>query len=197
MPGELGAYCALTGERFGIADGCGAGLATHRIPSARFGALLDGLAGTVSVDAVLAAFAEPAGEGPILARRAAIDRLFAGSQVEDILDALDGEAASGGADAEWAGKTAATMRAKSPLSLKLALAQVRRGKAWDFETCMRAEFRIVSRVIHGHDFYEGVRAVIVDKDNKPRWQPATLADVSEAEVERHFAPLGDHELVLP
>ena len=60
---------------------------------------------------------------------------------------------------------------------------------------MRAEFRIVSRVIHGHDFYEGVRAVIVDKDNKPRWQPATLAEVSDAEVERHFAPLGADELV--
>jgi enoyl-CoA hydratase len=132
-----------------------------------------------------------------MARRAAIDRLFAGSQVEDILAALDREAASGGADAEWAGKTAATMRTKSPLSLKLALAQVRRGKDWDFATCMRAEFRIVSRVIHGSDFYEGVRAVIVDKDNKPRWRPATLAEVSAAEVERHFASLGAAELVLP
>ena len=127
MPGELGTYCALTGERFGDADGCAAGIATHRIPSARFPALLEGLTGTVSVDAVLAAFAEPAGEGPIMARRAAIDRLFAGDSVEDILAALDREAASGGADAEWAGKTAATMRTKSPLSLKLALAQVRRG----------------------------------------------------------------------
>ena len=107
-----------------------------------------------------------------MARRAAIDRLFAGRPVEDILAALDREAASGSADAEWAAKTAATMRAKSPLSLKIALAQVRRGKTWDFETCMRAEFRIVSRIIEGHDFYEGVRAVIVDKDNKPRWQPA-------------------------
>jgi enoyl-CoA hydratase len=174
-----------------------AGLATHRVPSGRFDALLDGLTGTVSVDALLAAFAEPAGDGPIVARRGAIDRLFKGSQVEDILAALDRETAAGGADAEWAAKTAATMRVKSPLSLKLALAQVRRGKAWDFETCMRAEFRIVSRVIHGHDFYEGVRAVIVDKDNKPRWQPATLAEVSEAEVERHFASLGAGELVLP
>ena len=155
------------------------------------------MTGTVSVDALLAAFAEPEGEGAIMARRGAIDRLFAGDQVEDILAALDREAASGSADAEWAGKTAATMRTKSPLSLKLALAQVRRGRSWDFETCMRAEFRIVSRVIHGFDFYEGVRAVIVDKDNKPRWRPGTLAAVSEAEVERHFAPLGAGELVLP
>ncbi len=62
---------------------------------------------------------------------------------------------------------------------------------------MRAEFRIVSRVIHRHDFYEGVRAVIVDKDNKPRWRPATLADVGEPQVERHFAPLANSELELP
>ena len=197
MPGELGTYCALTGERFDIADACNAGIATHRIPSARFGTLLDGLTGMVSVDAVLAAFSMPAGEGPIMARRGAIDRLFTGDRVEDILAALEREAASASADAEWAAKTSATMQTKSPLSLKLALAQVRRGKMWDFETCMRAEFRIVSRVIQGHDFYEGVRAVIVDKDNKPRWQPATLADVSEAEVARHFAPLGAGELVLP
>ena len=86
---------------------------------------------------------------------------------------------------------------KSPLSLKIALAQVRRGKGWDFDTCMRMEFRIVSRIIHGHDFYEGVRAVIVDKDNQPRWQPATLADIGEADVECHFAPLGPAELELP
>ncbi len=162
MPGELGAYCGLTGERFDAADAVAAGIATHRIPSARFPALLEGLTGTVSVDAVLAAFAEPAGEGKIAARRATIDRMFAGDSVEDILAALDREGD------EWAQKTAATMRTKSPLSLKLALAQVRRGKAWDFDTCMRAEFRIVSRIIEGHDFYEGVRAVIVDKDNAPR-----------------------------
>lgn len=197
LPGELGVYCALTGERFGIADAVAAGIATHRVPSASFGALIDGLTGTVSVDALLAAFAEPAGEGPILARRATIDRLFAEASVEHILAALDREAASGSTDAEWAAKTAATIRTKSPLSLKIALAQVRRGKDWDFETCMRAEFRIVSRVIKDHDFFEGVRAVIIDKDNAPRWQPAALGEVSDAEVERHFAPLGAGELVLP
>ncbi len=196
MPGELGAYCALTGERFNAADGVASGLATHRIASARFPALIEGLTGTVAVDAVLAAFAEPAGEGPVAARRAAIDRLFAGDSVEAILAALAREAASGSADAAWAGKTAATIAAKAPLSLKLALAQVRRGATCDFAACMRAEFRIVSRVIQAHDFYEGVRAVIVDKDNRPRWNPATLAAVSDAEVERHFAALAN-ELPLP
>jgi len=196
MPGELGTYCALTGERFGIGDALAGGVATHRVSSARFADLLDGLAGTVPVDAVISAFAEPSGAGPIMQHKAAIDRLFAGDLVEKILAALDKEALSESADSEWATKTAATIRTKSPLSLKLALAQVRRGKAWDFETCMRMEFRIVSRIVHDHDFYEGVRAVIVDKDNKPQWGPATLPEVSEADVERHFAPLGASELVL-
>ena len=95
MPGELGTYCALTGERFNIADGVACGIATHRIPSARFADLLEGLAGTVSVDALLAAFAEPAGEGPIMAQRAVIDRLFAGDSVEHILDALDARSQGG------------------------------------------------------------------------------------------------------
>jgi enoyl-CoA hydratase len=197
MPGELGTYCALTGDRFGAADGVAAGIATHRIPSTRFADLLDGLTGTVSVDALLAAFAEPAGEGPIMARRAAIDRLFAGDSVDHILDALDGEAGAGGDAAAWAAKTAATLRLKSPLSLKLALAQVRRGALCDFATCMRLEMRIVSRVIKGHDFYEGVRAVIVDKDNKPQWNPPSLAQVSAQDVERHFVPLDGGELALP
>ncbi len=197
MPGELGTYCALTGERFGIADAIKSGIATHRVSSSRFADLLEGLTGTVSVDAVLAAFSEPEEAGHILQHKAAIDRLFAGDMVENILAALDREAASDSADADWAGKTAATIRTKSPLSLKIALAQVRRGKDWDFDTCMRMEFRIVSRIIYGHDFYEGVRAVIVDKDNQPRWQPATLADVGEADVECHFAPLGPAELELP
>ena len=197
MPGEIGTYCALTGERFNAADGFAAGIATHRVPSARFPALLEGLSGTVPVDAVLASFSEPAGEGPIIARKAAIDRLFAGSSVEAILAALDREAASDGPDADWARQSAAGIRAKSPLSVKLALAQVRRGRTFDFATCMRAEFRIVSRIIHGHDFYEGVRAVIVDKDNAPRWRPASLGEVSDAEVERHFAPRAEGELPLP
>jgi enoyl-CoA hydratase len=189
MPGELGAYCALTGERFNAADGVAAGLATHRVASARFPELIEALTGTVSVDAVLAAFAEPAGEGPIMARKAEVDRLFAHDRVEDVLSALDAEGT------EWAQKTAAIIRTKSPTSQKIALAQVRRGAHWDFAQCMRAEFRIVSRIVQGFDFYEGVRAVIVDKDNAPHWRPAALAEVADAAVERHFAPLSD-ELAL-
>ena len=199
LPGELGAYCALTGERLGAGDGVLATIATHRVSSGRFGELADALCGAVSVDATLAAFVEPAGDAPIAAQRGAIDRLFRGRRVEDILSALDAAAAVGGPDARFAGAAATTIRVKSPTSLKLALAQVRAGASLSFDACMQTEFRIVSRIVHGHDFYEGVRAVIIDKDNAPRWRPATLAAVTDAEVARHFAPLAPHaaELELP
>ncbi len=189
LPGELGAYCALTGERLGAADGVIATVATHCVSSSRFPELADALCSDVSVDATLAAFAEPGDAGRLSPRRGAIDRLFRGGRVEDILAVLDAEAASGGPDGEFAATTAAAIRTKSPTSLKLALAQMRAGIGLSFEGCMQTEFRIVSRVIHGRDFYEGVRAVIVDKDNAPRWRPAALADVPHAEIERHFAPL--------
>ena len=189
LPGELGAWCALTGERLNAADGVAATIATHRVQSSRFHDLADALCGDVPVDAALAAFAEPAGEGKLMARRGAIDRLFKGGRVEDILAALNAEAVAGEADAEFAKATSASIRTRSPTALKLALAQMRTGIGLSFEGCMQTEFRIVSRIIHGHDFYEGVRAVIMDKDNAPRWRPATLAEISDAEVARHFAPL--------
>jgi enoyl-CoA hydratase len=196
MPGELGAYVALTGERFNAADGIFGKIATHRIPSSRFAELQDGLCGAVPVDALLAAFSEPVTDAAIAVHQPAIDKLFMGDQVEDILLALDGAAKAGGPDATFASNCAATIRKKSPTSLKLALAQVRAGKDMSFDECMLTEFRIVSRIIHGREFYEGVRAVIVDKDNAPNWQPAALADVTKAEVERYFAPVGK-ELDLP
>ncbi len=189
LPGGLGAYCALTAERLRADDAVACAVATHRVRSERFADVADGLCGSVPVEALLAAFAEPASEGPVGQMRAAIDRHFAAATVEDILARLD----AGGAAAA---ALAATIRSKAPLSLKIALAQVRRGAHWPFDECMRAEFRIVSRVVRGGDFYEGVRAVIVDKDNAPHWRPATLADVADGEVERHFAPL-DRELELP
>src|SRR4051795_5412807 len=112
MPGELGAWCAITGDRLKTADGLAAGIATHHVRSDRFADLTDALCGNISVDATLAAFAEPAGEGPVMARRAAIDRLFGGETVEHILRALEIEATDG-SDGEWAAATAAGIRAKS------------------------------------------------------------------------------------
>jgi len=189
LPGELGTYCALTGERLDGADALGCGIATHRVRSARFTELIEALCGAVPVDAVLAAFTEPVEEGALMRQRPAIDRWFKANRVDDILASLEASAAEPGSDGDVARTLAATIRAKSPLSLKLALTLQRRGRTLAFDECMRTEYRVVSRVVQGHDFYEGIRAVIIDKDQAPRWQPSTLAAISEAEVERHFAPL--------
>ena len=195
MLGRIGTYCAVTGERLRAADGVAAGVATHRVPSSKFPELLDGLCGSAGVDDVIGAFVQPTESGVLLAHRATIDHVFAADTVETILANLDRVAQTGGLQTEWAAATVATIRSRSPTSLKLALAQVQRGRSWTFEECMRAEFRIVSRVVYGHDFYEGVRALIIDKDSQPRWRPGTLREVGVADIERYFAPL-EHELQL-
>jgi enoyl-CoA hydratase len=189
LPGEMGTWLALTGEPLEADDATAAGIATHRVRSARLPDLADALCSGVPVDAVLGAFSEPSAPGPLAARRSAIDPLFQPDTVEAILAALDVETAAAGTDAPFARHAAASIREKSPMSLKIARAQLRRGKMLDFDQCMRTEYRIVSRVVKGHDFYEGIRAVIVDKDRAPDWQPPSLEAVSKADVDSHFAPL--------
>ena len=104
--------------------------------------------------------------------------------------------AIGPVGSEWTHETAKTIRTKSPTSTKLAFRQIREGKKISFDDCMRMEFRMVNRVVSGQDFYEGVRATIIDKDNAPKWKPAAIADVSDAEIAAYFAPLGTRELAL-
>lgn len=194
LPGETGTYIALTGERLGRADALALGIATHAAPSGAVPAILEALVAGEAVEAVLARHACEAGPAPLAAERALIDACFAGDSVLAILARLD-EAAAGGA--AFAAKTAATMRSKSPTSMAIALEQVRRGKSLDFEDAMRLEYRIVSRIGEGHDFYEGVRAVIVDKDHTPRWRPARSEDVTRESIAAYFAPLPTAELALP
>jgi enoyl-CoA hydratase len=197
LPGQLGAYCALTGERLKSADAVAAGVATHRVSSARFAALANALCEDIPVDAVIGTFAEPqADEGPLSSARAAIDRCFRYDTVEEVLAALERVAAGSEPDAGFASAAAASIRTKCPTSLKIALAQMRAGPKMDFEECMRTEFRIVSRVVRGPNFYEGIRAAIIDKDAAPRWEPSSLPAVSAEEIARCFAPVHS-ELPLP
>lgn len=193
LPGETGAWLALTGSRLGQADAVRAGVATHAVASSRFGDLAEALCDANDLDVFLDSFSEqlPGTSSPDL--QAVMDRCFSAPAVEEILVRLDSEE---GEHADWARKAAATIRTKSPTSLKIALRQMRDGAVADFEECMRIEFRIVSRVLKGHEFFEGVRAVIVDKDNAPKWRPDRLEDVSAADVAGYFAPLGPDELDL-
>jgi enoyl-CoA hydratase len=189
-PGQVGMYLALTGARLRTADTLYAGVATHFIPTKKWDALIEQLAGGTAPDDALKAFDEKVPGDFLCEHRAAIDRAFGGNSVEEILAALDAE------HTDWAKDTAATIRAKSPTSLKIAFRQIREGAKIGFDDCMRMEFRMVNRIIAGHDFYEGVRATIIDKDGAPKWKPAELNKVSEADIRAYFASLNDKELSL-
>jgi enoyl-CoA hydratase len=189
-PGELGMYLAMTGARLKTADAVLAGLATHFVPAAQREALLARLvAGAAPDDALKALSADP-GPAPLAEHRGKIDTVFAAGSVEAILERLERDTS------DWARETAATMRTKSPTSLKVAYRQIREGARLSFDDCMRMEFRMVNRVVAGHDFYEGVRATIIDKDGAPKWKPSSLAAVSNDDVAAYFAPLGEKELPL-
>jgi enoyl-CoA hydratase len=187
LPGELGAYLGLTGARLKAADCVYAGIATHHTPSEQIDALIGALAEGGNVEQVLGDFACDTDEPPLEANRAAIDRHFTGDSVEGIIASLDG-------GDEWAGAQAATLRKMSPTSCKLTLRALREGAALDIAGALRNEYRIVCAIKSGHDFFEGVRAQLVDKDRNPKWQPPTLAEVSDAEVDRYFQVPGGGDL---
>jgi enoyl-CoA hydratase len=197
-PGQIGRYLGLTGARVGPADSLYCGFATHFVPRERLPALGAALAQMddheQAIEQILAGFIADPGLAPIAARQPAIDRCFAGATVEAILDALESEAAGGGPDAEWAAETRAGLLTKSPTSLKITLRQLIVGRDFSIEDALALEYRLTQHVMAGHDFYEGVRAVLVDKDQQSRWDPATLALVDDAMVDAYFAPLGDSEL---
>ncbi|QRM27512.1 enoyl-CoA hydratase/isomerase family protein [Microvirga sp. VF16] len=193
LPGQTGMYLALTGERVKRADAMMLGLATHAVPSGNIEGLREALIAGDPVEVALSRVATDPDQAPLETEREIIDSCFSADSVVEILARLDQAAANG---SEFAAKTAAGMRAKSPTSMNLAFEQVRRGTSMDFEEAMKTEFRIVSRIGDGHDFYEGVRAVLIDKDNQPRWQPASLDKVDRAIINRHFASLGDRDLEI-
>jgi enoyl-CoA hydratase len=192
-PGHIGRYLGLTGARLGAADVLYCGLATHFVSRERVSELIATLPGTVweagnehaQVEAVLAQFTTDPGSPPLAARRSIIDRCFVGETVEAILDALAAETA----DPDWAAETRAILLTKSPTSLRITLRQLVLGQGLDLEDALRLEYRMTQHVMAAHDFYEGIRAVLVDKDQKPRWQPGSLAEIDEAVTEAYFAPL--------
>lgn len=178
--GPLGRFLALTGARLDGAETLAAGVATHYAPSRRLDSLLDALArGEAVLDAIGLAVDEP-GTARLDGNRAAIDRLFAGTTVDAILAALD---ADGG---EWAAKEAATVRRMSPTACVLAMELLRRGAEGNVRDALTNEYRVVRQLKLGHDFYEGVRAQLIDKDRSPKWQPATLAEVDDVEIATSF-----------
>lgn len=193
LAGRTGQYLALTGHRLDGAECLALGLASHYLHSD----VLEGAKARIitdpqAIEAVLDDLSSPSPDARILAHRGAIDRLFASDRLEDVLAAL---ADDGG---EWAAQQLAMLATKSPQTMKVSLKLLLDGKAMPtFEDEMRQEFAVASHVVQRHDFVEGVRAVIVDKDNAPKWNPATAEDVSDHLIDQIFAPLPEGEAWTP
>ena len=194
LRGKAGLYLGLTGSRIGAADSLYLGLATHVVASDALQALDETLLATdlsgdahAAIDRVLAESAADLGPAPLAAHQAAIDRCFDAGSVEEIVANLEAEGS------DWAEETRATLAQKSPTSLKVTYRQLTEHGERDFEEAMALEYRLAMHCNLGVDFFEGIRAQIVDKDRNPAWRPARLEDVTAAAVDAYFEepPKGD------
>ncbi len=193
MPGAIGMWLALTGARLKAADCLLTAVATDYVESARIEALKAAvLAEPAAMETILTEFEADPGPPPLAQVQDDIDRLFGRDSLVAIADAL------GADDGEWARAQGHVLSTKSPHSMAVAFRQLREGAAMtDFAAEMAQEFRIGARVVHSPDFLEGVRALIVDKDNAPRWTPSTVEEVTPAMLDMVFAPLPSGEAWTP
>tara|TARA_R110002073_G_scaffold18337_4_gene68058 strand:- start:6690 stop:7751 length:1062 start_codon:yes stop_codon:yes gene_type:complete len=196
LGGEIGIWMGLTGARLKAPDCIAAGLATHYCPSAQNEALIAALESADltaedSLEVLLEEFSGDPGTSDLALTRPLIDAAFAGDAVEPMIERM---VAAGDA---WSLKQVKILAGKSPTALKLTLAALRAGSDLSFEGVMRQDLRLSAWCLTGADFYEGVRAVIIDKDNAPVWSPVKLADVDDLTIATAFAPLDDaHEMTF-
>jgi enoyl-CoA hydratase len=183
LPDEIGMYLALTGRPVGPADAYRLGLVTHCIPARQFAEIVGALREADPVDPVLDERHVEPGPGELEALRPAIARCFAGEGVE----AIERVGAEG---------VLHDLARQSPTSLKVTYRHVRQARRLDLAATLAEDYRLACRFLEGHDFYEGVRAALIDRDQAPRWRPARLADVSDAEIDAYFTPLATGELDL-
>jgi enoyl-CoA hydratase len=191
LPGHFGIYLALTGNRIRWGDCLGTGIATHAVAAGQIERIRVALIDTGDVAAAFIDTANPEWETDA-GTRDLIAQCFEGATVEACIAKLQNRAEEGGTAAQ----ILKTLEGRSPTSLKVTFRQMTEGRALGMDGCMRMEYRIANRMLQGHDFYEGVRAVLIDKDGTPRWDPATLADVRAGDVDAYFAPLLEGELTL-
>ncbi|WP_378952762.1 enoyl-CoA hydratase/isomerase family protein [Mesorhizobium sp. ANAO-SY3R2] len=189
---HFGMYLALTGNRIRFGDALWSGLATHTMKAEYLPGLIERLCETGDAELALHEVFEAAPGETGRDTLEAVARHFSKPSLSDVLESLKSEAATD----EFAAKTLATLLSRSPTSLSVAFREVSAGLTMSMDDCMRMEFRIVNRMLSGHDFYEGIRAAIIDKGSTPVWQPARLEDVDPADIDRYFATLGDRELAL-
>jgi enoyl-CoA hydratase len=187
-PGQLGLHAALTGARLGPADAIHVGLADALVPRERRAELMAGLANG-DVDQAIAKVRAAAPPSPLAAERHWIDVAYDRETIEDVLVALESYRDEGPKGAH------SILTRSSPTALKVALRSFREaGTDLTLASALTRDLRIAARCLAGHDFTEGIRAQVIDKDRKPRWEPAVLAEVSNEDVDAYFAPLGDRDL---
>ncbi|MFL6744059.1 MAG: enoyl-CoA hydratase/isomerase family protein, partial [Sphingomicrobium sp.] len=193
LPGRVGEYMALTGARLDGAECHYLGLATHYVPQASLPDLVDRVIKSPDrLNGGIGSLAATPPDAKIAENLPAITRCFASYKVEEVVEALKADGS------EWAASELATLQTKSPLSCKVSLRLMEEGAARaSFDDEMRAEYALASRVVRTHDFHEGVRAVLIDKDNDPKWDPATPEEVDDEMLDVLFAPLHGHEAWTP
>ncbi|MEO5313907.1 enoyl-CoA hydratase/isomerase family protein [Pseudarthrobacter sp. CC12] len=191
-PGETGTHAALTGAHLAAGDALFLGLADHYVPSQS----LPRLVAELESETPEAVVARHAGQSPLSAlagQRDWIDACYATDDAGDIVARLRAWTGPGREDATAA---ADTIEAKSPTSVKVTLASLRRAAKLTLDEALAQEYRAGLRFLAGPDFREGIRAQVVDKDRNPQWKPATLAEVLPGQVDRFFQPLDGRELDL-
>ncbi len=191
LPGHAGTYLALTGARLTCGDALAFKVASEHVPAARHAVLIERLARGEPPEAAISAERAPPPASALLQHSGLIARCFVPSPLPAILNSLDAKARAGSGFAQSA---ASAIRAKSPLSLAIILRQMQIGANMDIGHALKTEFRIAARLARGHDYYEGVRAVIIDKDHLPRWSPAQAENLSQEEIDGYFAPLPEGDL---
>jgi enoyl-CoA hydratase/carnithine racemase len=194
LPGALGTFLALTSHRLKAADALWAGIVQAYVPSAKLGELQAALGATdlsgpepnKKVDKVIARFAEDPGKPTLPAMMRDVDRCFSAESLIEIVAKLKKQ---GG---EWADKQLVALLKLSPISMAITLEQLKRCANRSFEDTMTIEYRMSQRGMQkGHDFFEGVRALLIDKDQKPKWNPSTIEGVTREMVESHFKPVSN------
>ncbi|GLQ20848.1 enoyl-CoA hydratase/isomerase family protein [Algimonas porphyrae] len=178
----VGNWLGLTGARLGPAQCVALGIATHFVPTERHAALMDALDGADDVQAVLSKFETAAPDGDVIPDSVSA---FDAQTVAEILAALDADGSA------WAAQQAKLIRRKSPLALATTLEAMRRGGGMDFQTAMMQELDLSLNFLTTQDFYEGIRAQLIDKDRNPGWSHDALSDVTQAQIERLFRPVAD------
>jgi enoyl-CoA hydratase len=193
LRGRTGVFMALTGARLDGAECLWAGLATHYLPSERLAEAKARIAEAPGeIEAVLTQLSIAPPGARIAGNAAKIDRLFASDRLEEIVAALEAE------PSEWAAKELKAITAKCPTTAKVALREFAEGaRRVDFAEEMRTEYRLAARMMLRPDFAEGVRAVLIDKDNTPVWDPSAPDGVTGEMLDEIFAPLAENEEWTP